>query len=289
MEVVWGLVRPKITNTGSSIKEIVCAAFYSPPKSRKNTLLLDHLISTTHFLLTKFPKAGVILGGDKNNLNLAPLLNGIPRLRQIVSKNTYKFKILDVLLTNMHQAYAEPYIAPAVPADDPQKGSPSDHNTPVACPLTTDHPTKTREFITKVSRPLPDSGIREFGQWITGEEWTSITIDANPTEQVTVFEKLVQEKLDLILPQKSVKIFPNSDKPFITSDLKKLDRQVKREYRKHNKSAKYLRLKTDFDIKYKQAAANYLEKNVRSLVEEKAMKSIQEPKEAGGTARRLLR
>ena len=281
LEVVWGLIRPKITVNEGSIREIICAAFYSPPKSRKNPLLLDHLISTTHFLLTKFPKAGVILGGDKNNLNLAPLLNGIPRLRQIVSKNTYKFKILDVLLTNMHQAYAEPYIASAVPADDPRHGSPSDHNTPVACPLTTNQSTNTREFITKVSRPLPESGIREFGQWITGEDWTSIPVVANPTEQVTEFEKLVQEKLDRILPQKSVKIFLNFDKPFITSDLKKLDRQVKREYRKHSKSAKYLRLKTVFDEKYKQAATNYLEKNVRSLLEDNPGKAYKNLKKLG--------
>ena len=91
VEVVWGLVRPRIAV--GNIKEIICSAFYSPPKSRKNSLLLDHLVSTTHYLLSKYPNAGLVLGGDKNNLNLSALLSGIPRLRQIVTKNTYKNKV----------------------------------------------------------------------------------------------------------------------------------------------------------------------------------------------------
>ena len=83
--------------------------------------------------------------------------------------------VLDVMLTNMHRAYAVPIIVPPVPADDPLRGSPSDHRTPVSYPLTTQNVTESREYITKVSRPLPDSGIREFGQWISGEDWSCIS------------------------------------------------------------------------------------------------------------------
>ena len=56
---------------------------------------------------------------------------------------------------------------------------------------------------------------------------------------------MIQEKLDVIFPTKSVKINPNFDLPFITADLKQLDRQLKREYRKHSKSVKYKRLKEE--------------------------------------------
>ena len=59
----------------------------------------------------------------------------------------------------------------------------------------------------------------------------------NPSEQMVEFENLIQNKLDSILPQKIVKFC----KPFITSDLKKIDRLVKREY----KSEKYMKLKKD--------------------------------------------
>ena len=46
----------------------------------------------------------------------------------------------------------------------------SDHSTPVATPLTQDSARQPREYVTKTYRPLPESGIREFGQWICAEE-----------------------------------------------------------------------------------------------------------------------
>ena len=113
VEVVFGLMRPK--KISSKIKEIIVASFYSSPKSRKNPHLLDHLLSTSLFLLSKYPRAGLLIGGDKNNLNLSPLLTGIPKLHQIVTQPTYKSKVLDIILTNMASLYCVPYIAPPVP------------------------------------------------------------------------------------------------------------------------------------------------------------------------------
>ena len=97
--------------------------------------MLDHLLSTIHILLTKYPNAGVIIGADKNDLNISSLLMGIPRVKQIVTKNTYKDKILDIIITNLHQYYLEPVIVPPVPPDDPNCGVPSDHDVPVATPI----------------------------------------------------------------------------------------------------------------------------------------------------------
>ena len=72
----------------------------------------------------------------------------------------------------------------------------------------------------------------------------------------------------MIFPTKTVRINPNIDLPFITADLKKLDRLIKREYRKHLKSTKYLRLKEKYDLKFETAATNYLNKSVKSLMED---------------------
>ena len=65
-----------------------------------------------------------------------------------------------------------------------------------------------------------------------------------------------------------MKLNPNFDKPYITAELKKMDRQIKREYKKRCKSAKYKGLKSSYDEKLKKAAQVYLEKNVRSLKED---------------------
>ena len=48
-----------------------------------------------------------------------------------------------------------------------------------------------------------------------------------------------------------------------------MDKLKKREYRRHGKSEKYLRLLEKFDLKYKKAAKDHLDKNVRSLKEER--------------------
>ena len=50
--------------------------------------------------------------------------------------------------------------------------------------------------------------------------------------------------------------------------MKSQDRQIKRIYRKQNKSDKYWRLKNMFNEKYEKAASAYLEKNIRSLKED---------------------
>ena len=266
VEVVFGLLRPK--KTTSNIKEIIIAAFYSPPKSRKNPLLLDHLLSTSLYLLSKYPNAALVLGGDKNNLDISSLLSGIPKLHQIVTKPTHSSKVLDIILTNVASLYCVPIIAPPVPPDDPLCGVPSDHSTPVATPLATDTLQQTRDYVVKVSRPLPESGMLEFGEWICKEDWSGIPENADPTEQVLAFENIVNQKIEVIFPTKSVRINPCIDLPFINSDLKKLDRLVKREYTNHLKSKKYLRLKESYDQKFKIAAADYLKKSVRSLMED---------------------
>ena len=60
VEVVYGLLRPK--QPTAQLKEIITVAFYSPPKSRKKTQLMDHIISTCQMLLTRYPRAGIVIG-----------------------------------------------------------------------------------------------------------------------------------------------------------------------------------------------------------------------------------
>ena len=71
-----------------------------------------------------------------------------------------------------------------------------------------------------------------------------------------------------------------SDKPYITKELKILDRQRKREYRKHGKSNNYIRLNLRYNQKLESAASEYLNKNVRAISES-------EPGRAYGILKRL--
>ena len=180
-------------------------------------------------LLSRYPNAGLIIGADKNDLNITSLISGIPRVRQIVSLATHKNKILDIILTNLHQFYQIPIIVPPVKPDDPTRGVPSDHSIPLALPVSSAHH-KTREYKTTTVRPLPESGIQEFNQWIMSVDWDPILDISSPTEQVELFQKTLEDKLNIIFPLKTFKT-SSCDKPFITAELKKLDRRKKKEYR----------------------------------------------------------
>ena len=50
-------------------------------------------------------------------------------------------------------------------------------------------------------RPLPQSKVRKFGEWITSEDWDCVVQNEDPTEQVKHFERILSEKLNLFCPE----------------------------------------------------------------------------------------
>ena len=164
LEIVWGLIRPKNTIQGSQFKVILAASFYLPPKSRMKTKLFDHMASTVQLLLCKYPQAGLLLGGDRNEFSIEPLLSIAPRLVQMVHLPTRGNKILDVLISNMSHLYITPVIhRPVDPDSDYPNHKPSDHSVPVVYPLSS-WQEKPRHYKLRKHRPLPESAIKSFGQ-----------------------------------------------------------------------------------------------------------------------------
>ena len=182
-------------------------------------------------------------------------------------------------MTNLHQFYQIPIIVPPVQPDDPTRGVPSDHRIPLALPVSSAYHT-TREYKTATVRPLPESGIQEFNDWIMRCDWDQILNTSSPTEQVEHFESTLENKLNIIFPLKVIRT-SSSDKPFITAELKKLDRKKKKEYRLRGKSEKYKMIKKEFDLKYKKAAKKYIEKNCSALKKKKPGKAFATLKKMG--------
>ena len=264
LEVVYGLLKPKCAT--AKYKKIILCSFYSPPTARRNTKLADHIVGTLQLLSTNHPNCPIILGGDKNGMDITPILNCGLRLKQINVKPSRKGAILDIIIMNIFKHYNLPIIAPPLNPDNPNKGKPSDHSVPIAVPHTDRYNPPLRNYRLHTYRPLPFSSVQKFGQWMVGQQWDNISEYSSPTEQVKTFQKLLNEKLEEYCPQKTVKLGA-FDKPFITAEIKKLDRQKMREYRKRGKSEKYLRIAKLFDQKYKTAAEAYLRKNMDTLKE----------------------
>ena len=99
LEIIWGLLKPK--SEEAKYKKIILCSYYSPPNSRKNSKLTDHIISTLHMLKTKYPDSPMILGADKNSMDIRPILNCGLQLKQIVDLPSRQGKILDIIIMNI--------------------------------------------------------------------------------------------------------------------------------------------------------------------------------------------
>ena len=167
MEIVWALAQPKAED--AQFKKIILCSFYSPPRSRLRNKLKDHIIGTLQMLTTKYQDCIIYVGGDKNKMDISSLLNNNLKLKQIVGLPTRKKEILDILLTNLFPYLNAPIIIPPVQPDIPGQGVPSDHSVPLCVPHTDPSKPPTRTYRTIISRPLPDSKIREFGRWLSAK------------------------------------------------------------------------------------------------------------------------
>ena len=266
LEIVWGLLKPK--NPSAKFKRILICSFYSPPNKRRNTKMADHIVTTLQMLTTKYPDCGIILGADRNHMDIKPILNCGLRLKQVVDKSTRQGVILDIIIMNTNSYYNSPIIVPPITPDNPKKGKPSDHWVPVCTPHTDRFKPAARNFKIVKYRPLPESSVRQFGEWIVTEGWQDIKEDMSPTAQAATFEEILQNKLNLFCPEKTMKI-SSQDKPWINAELKTLARQKNREYNKRGKSLKYRNLVNKFSDKYKTEAEKYLRKKMDELMESK--------------------
>ena len=85
----------KVKAADAYFKKIIVCSFYSPPNSRKNSKLTDHLVTTLQMLRTQYPSCPIILGADINIMDIRPLLNCGLKLRQVVDLPNRQGKILE--------------------------------------------------------------------------------------------------------------------------------------------------------------------------------------------------
>ena len=199
-------------------------------------------------------------------MDISPILNCGLRLRNIVDQPTINGRIYDILITNLGSFYNSPIIAPPIKTDNPDNGKPSDHSVPVCSPHTDRYNRPKRTWKVRTFRPLPDSRVRLFGQWITGENWNQLSQGLSANELASKVESILKYNLDRYCPEETMKV-GSQDKAWVNSELKKLHRLRSREYLKRGQTAKYESLARQFETKYKVEAQKYMQKNVESLKE----------------------
>ena len=87
LEVVWGLVKPKVPTT--TFKGIIVCSFYSVPHSRTKTKLIEHITLTYTELKARHRDCLFLMGGDKNDLDIGKLLGISPTFHQHTAPNQH--------------------------------------------------------------------------------------------------------------------------------------------------------------------------------------------------------
>ena len=270
VEAVWVLLTPKSNRATKHIKHIAAASiYYRGPKSTKKEQLFDHIAQTYHLLSAKYGHGlHFIIAGDTNRLNLSPILNLSPSLSQCVKVPTRLDppRILDPVITTLHKYYTEPVTKPPLLNDDDKNGKPSDHLVVLMYPLSSrlQCPRPERKIVE--CRPLPQSGIEKLGRWLQVQTWREIYDSPDVHSKATIFQNMLKQQIDEIFPIKILKL-TSEDKPWVTQEVKILDRKCKREFYKNQKSAKWQELRKKFKDKCQSAKESYYKNMVEDLKE----------------------
>ena len=148
-----------------------------------------------------------IIAGDTNRLNLAPILSLSPRLRQCVKVPTRlnPAAILDPIITTLHPWYLEPVTMPPI-NNNQESGKPSDHLIVLMRPISAKFPSQPRQYYTVQTRPITESGLRSFGQWIISHNWRDLYTCTDVNRKAEILQGVLLEKYYRVFPIKCIKL-----------------------------------------------------------------------------------
>ena len=116
-------------------------------------------------------------------------------------------------------------------------------------------------------RPLSESRIAKFKDWLNELSWEKLYLAKNIHQKSEILQETLITALNKFLPEKYV-TFCSDDQTLITAELKELDRKRKRESKKkHRKSEKWHQLNEKFSSKLNLAKENYYENRIQDLKE----------------------
>ena len=219
---------------------------------------------TYYLLKTRYQGAKFLFLGDFNCYKADNILLLSPQLRQVVHYNTHGGKTIDLIITDMHTLYHPPVPCHQLLPDDPETAAPSDHLGSLLIPRTFSGIPSSRKYKTLTVRPITDSQIAAMGRVIAEEKWDYIDAITDVDKQLESFTTSIFLLLDTVAPIKEVKIAID-DPPWMNSRIKNIIRQRNREYDKHHKSEKWMKLLKKSKIMIKTAKKNFAENFISNI------------------------
>ncbi|XP_063887196.1 uncharacterized protein LOC135114899 isoform X1 [Scylla paramamosain] len=119
-----------------------------------------------------------------------------------------------------------------------------------------------RSAVTRTHRPMPDSAMREFGQWVTQHPWTEVLDEEDVHVKWQNYVATTTAAFHHYFPAKSVTTHP-SDAPWMTPRIKRLMRQ--RTWAFHSCPVLYRKLRNRVIREIKNAKASYYPDKIHHL------------------------
>ena len=261
VEACWSVFKP--LNKNDQVKNIAIASVYVSPNSRYKTATINHIIEAIQLLRSQYDNnINYLIGGDLNRLNINRILSSYTPLRQIITEPTRYTATLENIITDLHTLYQPPTCLPPLQVDLDKPGKDSDHNIVILSPITiSNNNKKVKKSV--VTRPLSDSGMKLFEQFICTHTWDEVVNEADIDKKVNNLHATLRTKLDEIFPEKTVMV-SYLDRKWMSPKLKNLLRKTKREFYINKKSPKWKKLKK----KYKKLKRNTVQNFYSNFVSE---------------------
>ena len=277
LECIWVKIRPK--RLPRTVSAIVVCAVYITTKSPHQNLLTDHLLTSIDSLRTKYPDIGILILGDFNRMKVDYVLRG-NNLHQLVYFPIRGQATLDLMLvsSNLNKLYPKP--VPILPIGF------SDHVSILWTPKIRPKPTSSKKSV-KVTHPMRESGIHEFGCWIQGLNWHEI-LECDGTQAKTdAFYALLEHGINKYFPEKTIKSHVE-DKPWMTPHIKKLIHDRQKAFQTNNMS-RWCMLCNQGKIAIDKAKVYYHVNRVRNLQKSQPRKWYQEFRKITNTGKTELK
>ena len=176
------------------------------PTSVYKTASINHIIDTIHLLRSKYDnRINYLIGGDLNRLKIDRILESYGPLRQIITSATRHSATLENIITDLHTLFQEPECLAPLEVDEDKIGKNSDHNIVILPPITISNNRK-RVKRAVVTRPMPESGVNQFSQFISSHTWDEVLEEPDIDRKEEIFFQTIRHKLDEFLPEKTIMI-----------------------------------------------------------------------------------
>ncbi len=235
IEALW--VRANPPSHPRETASIIYCVVYHPPRSPTGPTLVEHLINTCDVMRGRYPATKLVLCGDLNELDTSEI-QGQLNLSQVVDFPTHEGHTLDLIITDLNELYLPPLPLPPVGR--------SKHLSLIWRPAPTNK--LQRVTTTRLYRPITDSAVRQFGQWVVRYPWTEVLTVDDVSIKWDNYVSTTTQAYHHFFPTKEMTLHP-CDVPWITPRIKRIMKQRNRAFHTDSNLYRTLRNKVIREIR----------------------------------------